>query len=571
MTKQLQNFKTLIENPIIDMGFIVAIIWKNDPKWSIESISKNFDTLFFYNSHDFLNNSIAYVDIIHKDDLARVTQEVSMACAQNKKSLQPKLYRIKDGNGEYKWVKDITTLCYDDENNITHFIGYITDITMETESLLKIEGNLSKLNEAEKMAHLGTWEYDNVTKKLFWSDEIFSILQIDKTIQPNYELLLSLVCEEDRNVLILAEKKAIKTKTDYSIKYRIEFANEQFKYILHKGSMHFDKNGKIVKSSGIIQDISQLIETELKLKQALADLKSYKLGLDESSIVTLADLKGNITYANSKFYDISGFSEQEVLGKPHSIIRHPQNPESLYKELWSTIKAKKIWRKTIKNITKHGDTYWVDLIIMPILNDAGDITEYIAIRHDITKMMQYQEKLTKTLGTDNLTNLGSRYKLMQDLKNAHKGSLALIDIKNFSHINDFYGSQTGDRVLKIVAKEISLFTQNCTNGIQAYRLNGDEYALFSPLDSREKFYDCILKFSEKISRLDITIEENQLHLDFCIGISHQSKQRLLPTADMALKLAKSSSQDIVVYSENNSLEIEYHNNIEWTKNIKNAI
>lgn len=571
MTKQLQNSKTLIENPIIDMGFIVAIIWKNGPKWSIESISKNFDTLFFYNSNDFLNNSIAYADIIHKDDLARVTQEVSMACAQNKKSFQHKPYRIKDGNGEYRWVKDITTLCYDNENNITHFIGYITEITTETENLLEIKRNLSKLNEAEKIAHLGTWEYNNVTKKLFWSDQIFSILQIDKTIQPSYKLLLSLICEEDRNVLILAEKNAIKTKTDYLIKYKIEFANEQCKYILHKGSMHFDKNGKIVKSNGIIQDISQLIETELKLKQALAALKSYKLGLDESSIVTLADLKGNITYANSKFYEVSGFSEQEVLGKPHSIIRHPQNPKSLFKELWSTIKAKKIWKKIIKNMTKHGDTYWVDLVIIPILNDAGDITEYIAIRHDITKMMEYQEKLTKILCTDNLTNLGSRYKLIQDIKNAHKGSLALIDIKNFSHINDFYGSQTGDRILKFVAKEISLFTQNYTNVIQAYRLNGDEYALFGPLNSREKFYDRMVEFLEQISQLPITIEENQLHLDFYIGISHQSKQRLLTTADMALKFAKSSSQNIAVYSKNSSLEMEYHNNIEWTKNIKNAI
>lgn len=114
-------------------------------------------------------------------------------------------------------------------------------------------------------------------------------------------------------------------------------------------------------------------------------LEQYKAVIDVALIVTKTDLKGRITYANQKFLDISGFSREEVMGAPHSIVRHEINPPEVFKDLWDTIKAKKIWQKTFPNKRKNGEMYYASSTVAPILDQNGEIIEYISIREDVTE------------------------------------------------------------------------------------------------------------------------------------------------------------------------------------------
>ena len=122
-------------------------------------------------------------------------------------------------------------------------------------------------------------------------------------------------------------------------------------------------------------------------------LNQYRHIVDATNIVSKTDPNGIITYANSKFIEISGYSEDELLGSPHNILRNPDSPPSIYKELWSTIKAKKEWHGIITNIRKDGTKYTVEASIFPITNDSGEIIEYIAIRHDISKLIELNEEI----------------------------------------------------------------------------------------------------------------------------------------------------------------------------------
>ena len=108
-------------------------------------------------------------------------------------------------------------------------------------------------------------------------------------------------------------------------------------------------------------------------------------------IISETDLNGIITYANRKFVEISGYSKTELIGKPHSIIRHPDMPKAAFKELWDTIQADKEWQGLVKNLRKDGRYYWVDTYIKPIYKN-GVKTGYIAARHpakraDVLSMM----------------------------------------------------------------------------------------------------------------------------------------------------------------------------------------
>ncbi len=122
-------------------------------------------------------------------------------------------------------------------------------------------------------------------------------------------------------------------------------------------------------------------------------LEEYKKAVNESSIVSKTDTKGIITYVNDKFCEISGYSRDELLGKNHNIIRHPDSPKEMFEEMWHTIRDKKsIWKGIIKNRTKDDGVYYVDSIIMPILDLEGNIIEYISLRHDVTKLIKCQLK-----------------------------------------------------------------------------------------------------------------------------------------------------------------------------------
>ena len=100
---------------------------------------------------------------------------------------------------------------------------------------------------------------------------------------------------------------------------------------------------------------------------------------EKGLIVSSTDLKGIITYANRKFCEIAGYSKDELVGKNHNIVRHPDMPKAAFKEVWDTIENKKEWTGIVKNLRKDGRYYWVYSHISPIIVD-GEITGYTAAR-----------------------------------------------------------------------------------------------------------------------------------------------------------------------------------------------
>lgn len=129
---------------------------------------------------------------------------------------------------------------------------------------------------------------------------------------------------------------------------------------------------------------SKLIYELLEQKEIM---KNYKIIVDQSSIISKTNINGIITYVNKNFCDVSGYNENELIGNSHNVIRHPDEEDELYKELWNTIKnKKKIWSGVLKNKAKDGKDYYVQSSIMPILDENRAIIEFIALRTNITTL-----------------------------------------------------------------------------------------------------------------------------------------------------------------------------------------
>ncbi|MDF1879992.1 response regulator [Sulfurimonas sp. MAG313] len=128
------------------------------------------------------------------------------------------------------------------------------------------------------------------------------------------------------------------------------------------------------------------------LNITLNTLKQFVHAMDESAIVSKTTPDGIITFANNNFCETSGYSLKEIIGKTHNIISHPDNSKSFFQHMWQTITSKNVYHHTIKNRNKSGKTYYVDATILPLLDTQGNIYEYIAIRYEVTQLVEAKNK-----------------------------------------------------------------------------------------------------------------------------------------------------------------------------------
>lgn len=116
--------------------------------------------------------------------------------------------------------------------------------------------------------------------------------------------------------------------------------------------------------------------------------EQYRSAIENSNIVSKTDIDGIITFVNDEFCNISGYGRSELIGRNHNIVRHPEVADSAFELLWQTILTKKPYSAMVKNLAKDGSTFYVNTTITPILDDHGEILEFIAIRYDVTQEVE---------------------------------------------------------------------------------------------------------------------------------------------------------------------------------------
>ena len=116
----------------------------------------------------------------------------------------------------------------------------------------------------------------------------------------------------------------------------------------------------------LLRERSSLLESRTQENHEVINLlHQYKNAIDSSLIVSMTDLNGIIKYANENFCKTSGYTKEELIGKSHNIIKNPNNPDSLFADIWNTIKNKKIWYGTFSNIKKSGEVFYINMTIVP--------------------------------------------------------------------------------------------------------------------------------------------------------------------------------------------------------------
>jgi diguanylate cyclase (GGDEF)-like protein/PAS domain S-box-containing protein len=287
------------------------------------------------------------------------------------------------------------------------------------------------------------------------------------------------------------------------------------------------------------------------------ELQDYIDIVNENIIISSTNKDGVITNASKAFCKVSGYTKEELIGKTHRIIRHPDTPKSFYKNMWDTLLSGKEWKGEIKNKDKEGNDYWVLSVIKPVFKN-DQIVGFTALRTNITNK-KHIEHLSIT---DELTQLYNRRyfntKIEEEINRAKRSnkcfSFLIMDIDFFKEYNDTYGHQEGDTALEKVAEILKKYTNRSSDF--AFRLGGEEFGIITTIE-REKILEFGNKIRSEIENLHIEHKNSTIskYLTISIGITSKKGSNIINSntiykeGDDALYTAKKNGRNCIFLQE----------------------
>lgn len=232
-----------------------------------------------------------------------------------------------------------------------------------------------------------------------------------------------------------------------------------------------------------------------------------RMALDETSIVAITDANGDIVYVNKMFCKISKYSEAELLGKNHRILKSGLHTPAFYHGLWSTITSGKIWRADIKNKAKDGSHYWVRTTIVPILDENNNPKRYVSIRTDITEIKELRDKIQQLELQKEADTLKEEFTSMI----THEFKTPLIPIQGYSELllDDTLGQLNIEqkRVLQLIYDNSVLLSKMMQDVLDVHKLEMGKLKLdLSDSTIHEIIEKCISTFRIHAQARNVALE-----------------------------------------------------------------
>ena len=218
----------------------------------------------------------------------------------------------------------------------------------------------------------------------------------------------------------------------------------------------FDGDGRCTEIRSIGQDITQEKQNALRLRQLAQAVEQ------SPTTIVITNTDAVIEYANDAFTRTTGYLPEEVIGKNPRVLNAGRTPSATYQDLWATLARGEVWRGEFHNTRKDGSTYFERATIAPIKQADGTVTHYVAVKDDITERREAEARIQQLAYYDTLTGLPNRSLMWDRLgqsilaseRSGAYGMLLLLDVDHFKLLNDTQGHETGDTLLREVARRL---------------------------------------------------------------------------------------------------------------------
>jgi diguanylate cyclase (GGDEF)-like protein/PAS domain S-box-containing protein len=353
----------------------------------------------------------------------------------------------------------------------------IRDITQRKRAEAAFQKSQACLAKAQRLAHLGSFDWDISQDKISLSEEIFHIFGLTpEAFGGSYADFMSFIHPEDQDTVKLSVSRVLSKDLPFSLTYRVVRPDGTVRVVQNYGEIYCDEAGQPLRIIGTVQDITEKREAD-------AERRKLSMAVEQASDwVMIIDKQNKIEYVNPAVEAITGYTKEELIGGNPAIFSSGTNESDFCKGLLQTVSTGNFSRYICTNRKKNHELFQLDLTVTPLRDDQGNITHYLTTAKDITQQLQLEERLNYLAYYDGLTGIPNRNLAKDRLKQALSRAEAVkqliavlfLDLDRFKFLNDTFGVEVGDDILKEIAGRLEGLLQE---GETVARVGSDEFML----------------------------------------------------------------------------------------------
>ena len=492
---------------------------------------------------------------IHTNDHARVINTFNRLYSGEVRRLVCS-FRIQHKNENWIDVEVIAAaLTRDKKGWARHVFTVMRDISHGENSYQQIVENL----------HEGIWVVDRHNYTQYINFQMADILGYSIEEMMGKHLFFFM----DETGIEITKQKLESWRQGISENYnfKLQHKDGHSVHVTIAASPMIDSNYEFGGSTFCIMDVTEQRKQDLKLKMLSSAVET------SSTMVMITNQDADIEYVNPGFCNITGYSNEDVLGQNARVLRSSDIDAELMSDLWEAIRSGENWHGEILAKKKDGELFWSLMSISPIKDDHGQITNFVSVSEDISQLKEARIKMEQLAYVDSLTGLANRLlfrdRLEQVLKiiqrNKNEAALLYLDLDQFKRINDSLGHDVGDALLMQVADRLC---QCVRHQDTVARMGGDEFVmLLTDVDGMDGASSVARKVLQLMNK-PIRLLTHEIIITPSIGITlapddSLNADILLKNADMAMYRAKSSGRNnYQFFTEEMNSKVQRHLSIE---------
>lgn len=363
---------------LLHAGPAVLYACSAEPPYPATFISTNVADWLGYRAEDFTGDPGFWAERIHPEDAPRVLSELRHIFESGRHVHE---YRFRAADGSYVWVHDLLRLVRDADGKVIELVGAWSDVN-ETKQLEL------RLQQSQALAHIGSWELDHRTNRVWWSEETYRIFGLAPGAGPvSLETYVNAIHPDDRELADARFRESLEHRTGYDLAHRLVCLDGRVKHVQVQVRHTFDRDGQPLRSEGTIQDISELVRAQKRLRDILDSLPVF---------VGVCDVDGNVTDVSRLSLDLSGVKREEVVGKPIWETYWYSHSEKLQDQLRSVVAraaAGEVVRDEFR-VRMGGHVFiTADATFGPLRDESGNVVGVVGSGADITARMRLEQRM----------------------------------------------------------------------------------------------------------------------------------------------------------------------------------
>lgn len=440
------------------------------------------------------------------------------------------------------WVRIDWSYRYNADTDLVGLTAIVTDITVQREMEKRLADTEFEWTEAINQAE----------QKILILDAALHVRRANSAFYSYFGLRQASIRGLGLNELLLnykGEQRALLQRLT-----KLQPDKEDVIYLADDGSV-FELQCKTLRNETdskrgqliTVTDISDLQQMNRRIELFAAVFENTAEG------IMITDASKRIIEVNDAFTHITGYHQDEVLGRTPRILSSGRHTPAFYNEMWKSVRETDRWAGEIWNRTKTGTIYPEYLTINSLKNALGEVTHYVGIFADISTLKKSQEKLKHLAHYDTLTDLPNRSLLIERVERAikhanrrqHRFALVMLDLDRFKHINESYGHHVGDELIARVANNLSAVIHEDDT---LARVGGDEFVLlFEEIDELSNLGFVIERIQRALAE-PIDLPDQMVNMTASMGIcvypeDGANASELMRNADAAMFHAKAQGRN----------------------------